>query len=90
TRRLLAAGQAAYIAVLGCWLGITAGIVPGVAAAGPLTDEPPDSGAGPGHGVVIDVPWTSLLLVGVIVPLIAALVAGASTRAKPSMTRAAA
>ncbi|MEV5827528.1 FtsX-like permease family protein [Spirillospora sp. NPDC052242] len=86
TRRLLAAGQAAYIAVLGCWLGIAAGLVPGLAAARVLTEGEPEEG-GPVRGPFFDLPWTVLLLIGVAVPLLVAVVAGLCTRSRLPMTR---
>ncbi|MFD0905122.1 FtsX-like permease family protein, partial [Actinomadura sediminis] len=85
TRRLLAAGQAAYIAALGCWLGIAAGIVPGLAASRLLARGPGDHGD---PGPFLDVPWTTLLLIGIGVPLITAVVAGLCTRPKLPMTHA--
>ncbi|MFD0906128.1 FtsX-like permease family protein, partial [Actinomadura sediminis] len=88
TRRLLAAGQAAYIAVLGCWLGIAAGIVPGLAAARVLTEGVPEDG-GAARGPFFDAPWTVLLIIGFAVPLVTAAVAGLCTRSKPLATRAA-
>ncbi|GGV01980.1 hypothetical protein GCM10010182_19340 [Actinomadura cremea] len=87
TRRLLAAGQAAYIAVLGCWLGIAAGFIPGVAASRLLA-------YGPGYygrpGSFVDVPWPELLAAGIAVPLLTAVVAGLCTRSKLPGTRVAA
>ncbi|RSN67887.1 FtsX-like permease family protein [Actinomadura sp. WAC 06369] len=81
TRRLLAAGQAAYIAVLGCWLGIAAGLVPGIAASRSLTDT------GAAHGTVLAVPWALLAAIGVGIPVLVAAVAGLCTRSKLPMTR---
>ncbi|QFG25282.1 ABC transporter permease [Actinomadura sp. WMMB 499] len=80
TRRLLAAGQAAFVAVLGCWLGIAAGFVPGIAASRALTEELLDGPSG--QGPFFDVPWTVLLVIGVAVPLVTALVAGLCVRSR--------
>ncbi|QKG25915.1 FtsX-like permease family protein [Actinomadura verrucosospora] len=86
TRRALAMGQAGFVAVLGCWLGIAAGFVPGVAVARPLTAvatipaRPDGTPAVPGHGPTLDVPWPILLTVGVAVPLLAVLAAALFTR----------
>ncbi|MFC6934655.1 FtsX-like permease family protein [Actinomadura yumaensis] len=92
TRRLLAMGQAGFVAALGCWLGLAAGLVPGMAVARPLTmvDAGPDGGGGAaaaGHGPIIDVPWPLLGLIGIAVPLAAMLAAGLSTRARLPMAR---
>ncbi|NDU73585.1 hypothetical protein GWI34_13180 [Actinomadura sp. DSM 109109] len=78
TRRLLTMGRGAFIAVLGCWLGIAGGLVPGLAVTRPLTDSPEEVGAAP-HGTIVDVPWLFLLAIGVGVPLVAACVAGVVT-----------
>jgi putative ABC transport system permease protein len=88
TRRLLTMGRAAFIAALGCWLGIAGGLVPGIAVTRPLTTDVAD-GAAP-HGVVVDVPWTLLLAVGIGIPLLVALVAGAFTRSRLPLARRAA
>jgi putative ABC transport system permease protein len=85
TRRLLTMGRAAFIAALGCWLGIAGGLVPGLAVTRPLTSEVPDGV--PPHGVIVDVPWTLLLAVGLGIPLLVALVAGAFTRSRLPMAR---
>ncbi|WP_030164549.1 ABC transporter permease [Spirillospora albida] len=95
TRRLLMAGQAGFVAVLGCWLGLAGGLVPGIAVARPLTaveEIPAQPGAdgavaAPGHGPTIDIPWQLLLLIGVAVPLLAMLAAGLSTRSRLPVTR---
>ncbi|HEU5029997.1 MAG TPA: FtsX-like permease family protein, partial [Spirillospora sp.] len=93
TRRLLAMGQAGFVAVLGCWLGIAAGFVPGVAVARPLTAVaavpagPDGSPAVPGHGPTLDVPWPLLLAVGVAVPLLAVAAAALFTRRGLPLTR---
>ncbi|MBE1534655.1 FtsX-like permease family protein [Actinomadura algeriensis] len=76
TRRLLSACQAAYIAALGCWLGLAAGLVPGIAASRSLTD------GGTAHGPVLAVPWTLLAVLGIAIPLLVALVTGLCVRSK--------
>jgi hypothetical protein len=86
TRRLLTMSQAAFIAVLGCWLGIAGGFVPGLTVTRPLTESAGDEGV-PGHGAIVDVPWLLLLAVGIGIPLVAALFAGAVTRSRLPMTR---
>ncbi|NVI90845.1 hypothetical protein HUX53_27105, partial [Actinomadura sp. BRA 177] len=45
TRRLLTMGRAAFIAALGCWLGIAGGLVPGIAVTHPLTTAPEQKSA---------------------------------------------
>ncbi|NEA25621.1 ABC transporter permease, partial [Actinomadura bangladeshensis] len=86
TRRLLTMGRAAFIAALGCWLGIAGGLVPGIAVTRPLTSDIEVTGAA-AHGAIVDVPWTLLLAVGLGIPLLVALVAGAFTRSRLPMAR---
>ncbi|GGT48789.1 FtsX-like permease family protein [Actinomadura citrea] len=78
TGRLLTMGRGAFIAALGCWLGIAGGLVPGLAVTRPLTDGVEENGAAP-HGTVVDVPWLLLLTLAIGVPLVAACAAGAVT-----------
>ncbi|GGQ34343.1 putative ABC transport system permease protein [Actinomadura coerulea] len=78
TRRLLTMGRGAFIAGLGCWLGIAGGLVPGLAVTRPLTDSLEETGAAP-HGTIVDIPWLLLVALAVGVPLVAACVAGAVT-----------
>ncbi|WP_307190392.1 ABC transporter permease [Actinomadura hibisca] len=91
TRRLLMMGQAGFIAVLGCWLGIAAGLVPGIAVARPLTTPetvpPGEQSAGLAHGVIVDIPWTTLSLIGIVVPLVAMAAAGLFTRSRLPLAR---
>ncbi|MGH3239293.1 MAG: FtsX-like permease family protein, partial [Spirillospora sp.] len=86
TRRLLTMGQAVFVAGLGCWLGIAGGLVPGLAVARPLTNQPEQPGVA-GHGTILDIPWTLLLGVGVVVPLVTAVAAAGLTRGRLPMTR---
>ncbi|MFI0485195.1 FtsX-like permease family protein [Actinomadura sp. 9N215] len=86
TRRLLTMGQAAFVAGLGCWLGIAGGVVPGLAAARPLTNQPGQPGVA-GHGTILDVPWTLLIGLGVVIPLVTAVGVGTFTRGRLPMTR---
>ncbi|WP_141577678.1 FtsX-like permease family protein [Actinomadura sp. WMMA1423] len=86
TGRLLTMGRGAYIAALGCWLGIAGGLVPGLAVARPLTDTVDEVGAAP-HGTIIDVPWLLLLAIGIGIPLVAACAAGAVTGGRLTLTR---
>ncbi|MFI0368586.1 FtsX-like permease family protein [Actinomadura sp. 1N219] len=85
TWRVLTMCQALFVAVLGCWLGIAGGLVPGLAVARPLTSQPEQAGVAD-HGTIIDVPWTLLLAIGVLIPCAAALVAATFTRDRLPMT----
>ncbi|WP_242901330.1 ABC transporter permease [Actinomadura terrae] len=87
TRRLLMMGQAGFVASLGCWLGLAAGFVPGVAVARPLTEEPSGGGNLTPHGVIVDIPWGVLLLIGVVVPLVAMAAAGLLSRSRLPMSQ---
>jgi putative ABC transport system permease protein len=89
-RRLIAMGQAGVVALLGTGLGIISGMVPGIAVAWPLTVNGGSwttTGGAPAHGAIIDIPWLLLAGVGLGVPLLAMLVAGAATRGRLPMTR---
>ncbi|MCD0448298.1 hypothetical protein LO762_03670 [Actinocorallia sp. API 0066] len=84
TVRLVRAGQAAFVALLGCALGLLAGLPPGIAVARPLTAG--QSGDGPlAHGPITEIPWLTLGSVCLAVTLLAALLAAlfASTKAAP-------
>ncbi|GAA2093171.1 FtsX-like permease family protein [Actinomadura alba] len=91
TRRLLMMGQAGFVALLGCWLGIAAGMVPGIAVAFPLTSNDGSfgtvTGGVPEHGVMIAVPFQLLAGVGIAVPLIAMIAAGLFTRSRLPLVR---
>ncbi|MGI5203454.1 FtsX-like permease family protein [Spirillospora sp. CA-108201] len=76
TGRLLTMGRGAFIAGLGCWLGIAGGLVPGLAVTRPLTDGVEENGAAP-HGTITVIPWPLLLAIAIGVPLVAACAAGA-------------
>lgn len=81
TRRLMAAAQALVIGLLGAATGVAVGIVPGIAAAYPLTAS--QSGRPP----IIVIPWLLLLGVGLAVPAIAAAAAGLGVRSRLPLTR---
>jgi putative ABC transport system permease protein len=78
SRRLVAAGYAATLGVVGALLGTAAGLVPGVAVTYPLTQQGV-SGRGllPTH---LDIPWLLLVALVVLVPAIAAGVAALTAR----------
>ncbi|MEV4008367.1 ABC transporter permease, partial [Actinomadura sp. NPDC049753] len=89
TGRLLTMGRGAFIAGLGCWLGIAGGLVPGLAVTRPLTDSLEETGAAP-HGTIVDIPWLLLAAIAIGVPLVAACVAGAVTGGRlPAVRRTA-
>ena len=78
TRRLIAAGYAATLGLVGALLGTAAGLVPGVAVAYPLTRE-----GGPRRGLLppfLDVPWLLVAVLVVVVPAVAAAVAALTAR----------
>jgi putative ABC transport system permease protein len=89
TRRLLMMGQAGFVGLLGCWLGLAAGLVPGIAVAFPLTsDQGTIDTSAPRHGVIIDIPFQLLAAVGIAVPLVAMVAAGLFTRSRlPALRR---
>lgn len=88
TRRAVAAGYALVLGVVGALLGVAAGLVPGVAAAVPLTRDYASSGFSPqGSSYVVVVPWPLLALLVVVLPLVAAAVAGLSARSGTAVAR---
>lgn len=87
TRRLVAGAQAVVLATLGTVMGIAVGFAPGIAVTWPLTSESYAGGVATLGGPVIDVPWTLLGALVLLVPLIAALVAMVATRSRLSVVR---
>ncbi|KRE60393.1 FtsX-like permease family protein [Nostocoides sp. Soil756] len=89
TRRVMAAAQAFVLSVVGCVLGVAVGLVPGIAIARPLTSSSYDplTGAMTGGGSILVIPWPSLLVVGLLVPVVAAGLAAAGIRRAPQVTR---
>lgn len=91
-RRRLAAFQSAVTAGLGTLLGVVAGLVPAIGLLTAL-NRPPE-GAPPGFArenpFPIVLPWESLAVTGVVVPLLAALAAAALTRSRLPLVRRAA
>lgn len=88
TRRLHAMAQAALISFLGAVLGLAAGLVPGIAVTWPLTavgGRWGDVGGIPDHGPIIAIPWTVLVGICLVVPLIAVAAAGIATRSRLPM-----
>ncbi|MEU3165291.1 FtsX-like permease family protein [Streptosporangium sp. NPDC006930] len=95
THRLVVAGQAGFIAGLGVLVGTVAGCVTGIAATWPLTVGAPGtvlirsgelSSFSP-MSPTVEIPWLLLAAVVVGLPVLAALVAGAFTRPKVTLTR---
>ena len=88
TRRTMAAAQALVIGLLGAATGVALGLVPGIAAAHPLTAGAVSVAGGPDRsGAVVAIPWTLLLVVAVAVPLVAAAAAGIGVRSRLPLTR---
>ncbi len=89
TRRVMAAAQAFSLAIVGCVLGVAVGIVPGIAIARPLTSvgwDPLTMESVDGESILV-IPWGPLLVVGVLVPVLAAGLAAAGIRRAPQVTR---
>ncbi|NNM47991.1 ABC transporter permease [Knoellia koreensis] len=90
TRRRFAAVQATVTGLLGALCGVAVGLVAGTALAFPLTTgqfTDPATGATRTNGPYLSVPWPWLLLVAVVVPVVAGLIAAAAIRREPTMTR---
>ena len=90
TRRLMAAAQALVIGLLGAVTGVAVGLVPGIAAAFPLTSNRLVEATGQfesGQPPVIVIPWLLLLGVGLAVPAVAAGAAGLGVRSRLPLTR---
>ena len=88
TRRLMAAAAAFLLAAVGCVLGVGVGLVPGIAIARPLTSTSWTPTGVPVDGeTILVIPWLSLLVVGVLVPLVAGAIAWAGIRKAPQVTR---
>jgi putative ABC transport system permease protein len=88
TRRLMAGAAAFLLAAVGCVLGVAVGLVPGVAIARPLTSSGwTTTGLPDGGHTILVIPWLSLLVVGLLVPLVAGAIAWAGIRRAPQVTR---
>ncbi|GAB2809468.1 hypothetical protein GCM10022221_03550 [Actinocorallia aurea] len=79
TVRLIRLAQSAYITLLGCALGILAGLPPGIAVTRPLTANQETSQAAP-HGVITEIPWSLLAAVCLGTPLLVAALTALTTR----------
>lgn len=89
TRRLMAGSAAFLLAAVGCVLGVAVGLVPGIAISRALTSNGWNSQTGvpQGQETILVIPWLSLLIVGVLVPLVAGAIAWAGIRKAPQVTR---
>ena len=85
----MAAAQAFLLAAVGCLLGVAVGLVPGIAIAVPLTSQgyDPLTGRATDAGAILAIPWLSLVVVGLLVPLVAGAIAWAGIRKAPQVTR---
>ena len=84
------AGAAAFLlAAVGCVLGVAVGLVPGIAISRALTSAgwDPVNGVPEGQETILVIPWLSLLIVGVLVPMVAGAIAWAGIRKAPQVTR---
>ena len=92
-RRLVAAAYAGTIALLGAALGCLVGLVPGIAAARSMTHStlaalPTGATSATGEalpGSIVVVPWGLLAAIVVGLPLLTAVVAGATSRSRLPM-----
>ena len=89
TRRLMAGAAAFLLAAVGCVLGVAVGLVPGIAISRALTSAgwDPVNGVPEGQETILVIPWLSLLIVGVLVPMVAGAIAWAGIRKAPQVTR---
>jgi putative ABC transport system permease protein len=89
TRRWLSASQAAVISVLGTLLGVTGGLVIGVAAIGATTDNywGYSSDSQGLHTLPVAIPWSSLGILAVVVPTVAVTLAFVFSRSSLPMVR---
>ncbi|WP_327106395.1 FtsX-like permease family protein [Nonomuraea glycinis] len=87
-RRLIVAAQAGFVAGLGTLVGAVAGGVMGTAASWPMSRHARTSGGPLDYDALfVAVPWSFTAAIVVGLPLLAALVAGLVTRARPTLTR---
>lgn len=86
-RRRIAAAQALALGLTGSVVGLLVGLVPGIAVTWPLTNTAASGDpTAPLPGPTIDIPWMSLALVVIGVPLLAAAVAVIVQRRPASLT----
>ena len=89
TRRGIAASQAFVVAACGALLGVTVGMVPGIASTWPLTTRISNEVTGQmtTQPPTIVIPWLPLVAVCVAVPMLAGGLAWLAVRRHPQMTR---
>ena len=77
-------GETAWLALIGCSLGVLVGAVPGAAASWSVMHSPGDT-IGPTVG--LPVPWPTLLGALVAIPMLAGLCGMLLVRRDPVLTR---
>ncbi len=87
TRRGVAAAYALVVGFVGAVLGAAVGFIPGIAITYPLTSLSGDPGLTDQFGVplpshFVDVPWTFVLGLVVVLPLVTALIVGLTARSR--------
>ncbi|MBB5076896.1 ABC transporter permease [Nonomuraea endophytica] len=88
TRRLVVATQAAYITLLGTVVGLGAGTGTGIALAwSELSNRTFDGEPVPMSLSNVAVPWALLAVTVIVLPLVAAVIAGAFTRTRLTLSR---
>lgn len=89
TRRLMVASQTWLLATVGVVLGVLVGTFPGITLARALTSEGYDAVTGlfAAREATIAIPWGYVVIVLVVVPALASLLAGAGIRRTPDLTR---
>jgi len=96
TRRNLAAAQAGSLGVVGAFLGVLVGFVPGIAIARASTSYPLSSATYVAEDAVtppaaidptVVIPWLQLAIPVIAVPLLAAALAWLAIRKAPTVTR---
>ncbi|MFI6906298.1 FtsX-like permease family protein [Nonomuraea sp. NPDC050394] len=88
TRRLVVAAQAAYITLLGTVMGLGAGTVTGIAWAwSEISNSSLGSEPKPISLSQIAIPWALLAVTVIVLPLVAAVIAGAFTRTRLTLSR---
>lgn len=84
TRRRMAGAQAAWLAFIGCALGVLVGAVPGIAASWSFMHSPGDI-IGPTVG--LQIPWLTILSGLVVIPVLAGLCGMLLVRRDPVLAR---
>ena len=86
-RRRIVGAHAAAIGVIGALIGIAVGIAPGLILARASTNHMMDERTHQLSGGTYAIPWWSLAIMLIAVPLVAALVSMLFARRKPVLTR---